>query len=70
MTTHAAGNKDREVSSAPGEPAHPAARAAIMLRRRNRLFAIMFACVAIAVFVVVMTLAVLYHYAEVHHVVG
>lgn len=41
-----------------------------MLRRRNRLFAIMFACVAIAVFVVVMTLAVLYHYAEVHHVVG
>jgi hypothetical protein len=40
------------------------------LRQRNRMFAALLASVATLVFVIAISLAVLIHYAEVHHILA
>jgi hypothetical protein len=49
------------------QPVAMPARAASRLEARNRQLAAVLACVAAAVFVTVVLLAVMFHYAEAHH---
>jgi hypothetical protein len=46
------------------------ARAVNRLRQRNRQLAAMLACVAAAVFVTVVSLGLMFHYAEAHHLLA
>ena len=58
---------DPPVARAPAP--RPAVRAAVISPQRNRLLAIVLASVSGFVFVTVITLALLFHYAEVHHLI-
>ena len=44
-----------------------AARNALRSQQRNRMLAVALASVAVLTFITVLTLAVMYHYAEAHH---
>lgn len=70
MTPAAAENEENGAAPRDAERpcAEPPARTA--LRQRNRMLAAALAGIAAAMLVVVVTLAVMFHYAEAHHVIA
>jgi hypothetical protein len=60
--------EDRVAAST--EAVHLALQGRTAPRERNRVLAVMLASVAAAVFAIVMTLALLFHYVEAHHLLA
>jgi hypothetical protein len=57
----------QEASTAPREPTNVVLQRSKPKNQENRKLALMLASVAVTVFVMVVILGVLFHYAEVHH---
>jgi hypothetical protein len=70
VKTLAVGAEDHETSAAPASATPVAPQPTIPLQRRNRSLGLALASIAAAVFVTVIALVVLFHYAEVHHVLS
>jgi hypothetical protein len=63
-------NDDQELLSPRADAAHGAPPAMIVPLRRNRMLAMALVSVAASVFAMVVTLVVLFHYAETHHLLA
>ena len=68
MATLAKRRADQETSVATMGFPPIAPRVSPMLRQRNRMIGLMLASVAALMFIAIVTMAVLFHLAEAHHV--
>jgi hypothetical protein len=70
VTTFSTADKDRERPVVQPDAAPVPRRVPTVPRQRNSVLGLLLASVALAMFVFVFVLAVLFHYAEAHHLLA